>query len=45
MRGRGGVGAYKDGPFVAALSEMWVCSRCETRGDGSLYHSAVRYWV
>lgn len=46
MRARGGVGASEDGPFVAAVSEMWfVLKTAGWGGDGSLYHSAICYFV
>lgn len=40
-----GEGVYRDGPFVAAVSERWFHSHSTTGGDSSLYHSAVCYCV
>lgn len=38
-------GSYRDWRFVAAVSEMWFHSHFATKGDSSLYHSAVCYFV
>lgn len=38
-------GGYRDGPFVAAVSKLWFHSHFATRGDSSLYHSAICYFV
>lgn len=38
-------GGYRDGPFVAAVSKLCFHSHFATRGDSSLYHSAICYFV
>lgn len=38
-------GGYRDRPFVAAVSEMCFHSLFATRGDSSLHHSAVCYFL
>lgn len=50
MRGRGGVGASEDGPFVAAVSDVLFFSFSELGGegevgDGSPYRSSICYFV
>lgn len=42
---RGRECGYRDGSFVAAVSEMWFHLHFATRGDSSLYHLAVCCFV